>query len=230
MAQTYISKGFTMTLFEENVATIVTELGKIKIVPVLAIEAVDDGLKMCGLLNDLGLKTAEITFRTEAAEEIISLASKKYPDLVIGAGTILNVDDLHRAFQAGAQFAVAPGFNPTVVKAAIENGYAFFPGVATPSEVEQAMELGCRMFKFFPAEAAGGIPMIKSLVGPYKHMGVKFMPTGGLNPQNIGNYLALNELPCAGGTWLGPSSDIEAGNWSKIEQNIKDAVALAATL
>ena len=111
-----------MTLFEENVATIVTELGKIKIVPVLAIEAVDDGLKMCGLLNDLGLKTAEITFRTEAAEEIISLASKKYPDLVIGAGTILNVDDLHRAFQAGAQFAVAPGFNPTVVKAAIENG------------------------------------------------------------------------------------------------------------
>ena len=86
------------------------------------------------------------------------------------------------------------------------------------------------MIKFFPAEAAGGIPMIKSLVGPYKHMGVKFMPTGGLNPQNIGNYLALNELPCAGGTWLGPSSDIEAGNWSKIEQNIKDAVALAATL
>jgi len=216
--------------FKENVDAVVAALANIKIVPVLAIESVENGIKMCEILNCVGLRTAEITFRTEAAEEIIKQASAKFPELVIGAGTILNVDDLHRAFNAGAKFAVAPGFNPTVVKAAVENGYAFFPGTATPSEVEQAMELGCRMLKFFPAEAAGGLPMLNSLIAPYKHMGVKFMPTGGLNTGNIGNYLAVKEIPCAGGTWLGKSADIEAGNWDKIEGLIKDAVELAATL
>ena len=216
--------------FKENVEKVVEALDGIKIVPVLAIESVEDGLKLCEILNRVGLRTAEITFRTEAAEEIIKQASATFPDLVIGAGTILNITDLHRAFNAGAKFAVAPGFNPTVVRAAIENGYAFFPGVATPSEVEQAMELGCRMLKFFPAEAAGGIPMLSALIAPYKHLGVKFMPTGGLNTCNIGNYLAIKEIPCAGGTWLGKSADIEAGEWDKIETLVKDAVTLAASL
>lgn len=216
--------------FIQNVAEVTAKLSQIKIVPVLAIESVDDGLRMCELLNEHGLRTAEITFRTKSAEEIITKAAAKYPDLIIGAGTVLNVEDLHKAFNAGAKFAVAPGFNPIVVKEAIANGYAFFPGVATPSEVEQAMELGCRMFKFFPAEAAGGIPMLKSLIGPYKHMGVKFMPTGGLNTNNIGDYLSIPQLPCAGGTWLGKTSDIEAGNWDIIANNIKEAVILASSL
>lgn len=219
-----------MSCFKENVDRVVGQLGQIKIVPVLAIKAVDDGLRMCKILQQCGLKTAEITFRTAAAEEIIRQASNTYPDLIIGAGTILTVEDLHRAFNAGAQFAVAPGFNPAVVQEAVANGYAFFPGVATPSEVEQAMALGCRMLKFFPAEAAGGLPMLKALIAPYKHLEVRFMPTGGLSVENIGGYLALPEVPCVGGTWVGKSDEIAAGHWDAIEVRIQAAVSLASTL
>lgn len=219
-----------MTVFQKNVDQVVDALASIKIVPVLAIESVEDGLKMCETLNRLGLRTAEITFRTESAEEIIKQASEKFPELVLGAGTITTVEDLHRAFNAGAKFAVAPGFNPTVVKEAVAQGFPFFPGVCTPSEVEQAMEVGCKMLKFFPAEAAGGLPMIKSLIAPYKHLGIKFMPTGGLNTGNIATYLSVPEIACAGGTWLGKAADIEAGNWDVIEGLIKDAVELASTI
>ena len=143
---------------------------------------------------------------------------------------ILNTADLHRAFNAGAKFAVAPGFNPTVVKEAIANEWAFAPGVCTPSEAEQAMELGCRFLKFFPAEAAGGVKMIQSLIAPYKHLGIRFMPTGGVTTANVANYLAVKEIVAVGGTWLGKSADIEAGNWDAIRTAVKDAVALKKSL
>ena len=212
--------------YDENVREVVETLRKIKIVPVLVLDNVEDGLKMCDILVDNGLNAAEITFRTPAAEKIIREADADFPELIIGAGTVLNVEDLHRAFDAGAKFAVAPGFNPTVVKEAVDNGFAFMPGVSGPSEIEQAMELSVRHFKFFPAEAVGGVAMLKSIIAPYRHLGISFMPTGGLNPGNVNDYLEIPEVTACGGTWLGKSADIAEGNWEKIETLVREAVAM----
>ncbi len=182
--------------------TLVEQLEKIKIVPVLVLNSLEEGMAVCTDLYNNGLCAAEITFRTSAAEAVIREASKRFPDMIIGAGTVLNVADLHRAFDAGAKFAVAPGFNPTVVKEAVKCGFDFAPGVCTPSEAEQAMELGCKFLKFFPAEAAGGTAMLKSLIAPYKHLGIRFMPTGGVKPANVESYLEIPEVAAVGGTWL----------------------------
>lgn len=215
-----------MSKYEDNVNNAVRQLEQLKIVPVLAIDKVEDGMKICELLCECNLPAAEITFRTAAAEEIITKASKAFPQLLVGAGTVLNVQDLHRAFKAGAKFAVSPGFNPTVVKEAVASSYAFFPGISCPSHVEQAYELGVKVMKFFPAEAAGGVPMLKSIIAPYRHLGIRFMPTGGVKPSNIGDYLALKEVVGAGGTWLATTADMNEGNWDKIKSNILEAVAL----
>ena len=177
-------------------------LKKIKIVPVLVAETVDAGLKSCETLCANGLPAAEITFRTAAAEGLIREAAKRFPEMTIGAGTVLNATDLHRAADAGARFAVAPGFNPTVVREALESGIDFIPGVLTPGEIEQALELGLRLLKFFPAEAAGGVNMLKALYAPYKHLGVSFMPTGGVKVANVEEYLACPAVAAVGGTWL----------------------------
>ncbi|MBQ9789175.1 MAG: bifunctional 4-hydroxy-2-oxoglutarate aldolase/2-dehydro-3-deoxy-phosphogluconate aldolase [Lentisphaeria bacterium] len=216
--------------FEKNCENVVANLGKIKIVPVLVLNDVDSGLKVCEILSECKLEAAEITFRTQAAEAIIRAASEKFPNLYLGAGTILNVNDLHRAFDAGAKFAVAPGFNPTVVKEAVANSFAFAPGVCTPSEAEQAMELGCKFLKFFPAEAAGGVKMIQSLIAPYKHLGIKFMPTGGITAENAVNYLKIKEIVAVGGTWLGKTADIDGGNFDNIRNLVKVAVELKNNL
>ncbi|MBE6363051.1 MAG: bifunctional 4-hydroxy-2-oxoglutarate aldolase/2-dehydro-3-deoxy-phosphogluconate aldolase [Lentisphaerae bacterium] len=213
--------------FQKNCQTAVETLSAIRIVPVLVLNDVDSGLKMCEVLAECGLPAAEITFRTTAAEAVIKAASSRFPELYLGAGTVLNSRDLHRAFDAGAKFAVAPGFNPTIVKEAVANGFAFAPGVCTPSEVEQAMEYGCRFLKFFPAEASGGINFLKSLIAPYKHLGVRFMPTGGVTTANVADYLAVKEIVAVGGTWLGKSSDIESGNWDGIRTAVKAAVELS---
>jgi len=212
--------------FSMECDAVLAQLERIRIVPVLVLEELESGLKMCEVLVECGLPAAEITFRTQAAASIIEAASKRFPNLYLGAGTILNVADLKRAFDAGAKFAVAPGFNPSVVGAAIESNFAFAPGVCTPSEAEQAMELGCRFLKFFPAEAAGGTAMLKSLIAPYKHLGIRFMPTGGVTTANVMEYLALREVAAVGGTWLGKAEDIKSGNWDKIRETVKQAVAL----
>lgn len=201
-------------------ASIGETLAQYKIIPVLVLEDLESGLKRCELLCECGLPVAEITFRTKAAESVIREASKRFPEMFLGAGTVLNTADLHRAFDAGAKFAVAPGFNPTVVKEALKCSYAFAPGICTPSEIEQAYELGCRFFKFFPAEAAGGIKMLKSIAAPYKHLGIKFMPTGGVTIDNAGDWLAVPEVAAAGGTWLNKAD----------AEGIRKAVALAKSL
>ena len=197
---------------------LIERLEKIKIVPVLVLNSLEEGMEVCAALHDNGLAAAEITFRTSAAEEIIREASKRFPDMLIGAGTVLNIVDLHRAFAAGASFAVAPGFNPSVVDEARRCGFDFAPGVCTPSEVEQAMERGCRLLKYFPAEAAGGTAMLKSIIAPYRHLGVRFMPTGGVKPANVESYLEIPEVAAVGGTWL---------NKCPVE-TIKEAAAIAA--
>ena len=194
------------------------QLEKIKIVPVLVLNTLDEGLAVCEQLCKNGLPAAEITFRTAAAEPVIREVSKRFPEMYVGAGTVLNITDLHRAFDAGAKFAVAPGFNPKVVAEAVKCNLDFFPAVCTPSEVEQAMEFGCRMLKFFPAEACGGIPMLKSIIAPYKHLGVKFMPTGGVKPVNVESYLQIPEVAAVGGKWLNKCDD----------ETIRQAAAIAA--
>ena len=201
-------------------ASIGETLAQYKIIPVLVLEDLESGLKRCELLCECGLPVAEITFRTKAAESVIREASRRFPEMFLGAGTVLNTADLHRAFDAGAKFAVAPGFNPTVVKEALKCGYAFAPGICTPSEIEQAYELGCRFFKFFPAEAAGGIKMLKSIAAPYRHLGIKLMPTGGVTIDNAGEWLAVPEVAAAGGTWLNKAD----------ADGIRKAVALAKSL
>ena len=177
-------------------------LDRIKIIPVLVLNSPDEGIAMCEKLCANGLPAAEITFRTAAAEPVIREAVRRFPDMLVGAGTVLNIADLHRAADAGAKFAVAPGFNPKVAAEALKIGLDFIPGVCTPSEIEQAMDLGFRTLKFFPAEAAGGVGMLKSLIAPYRHLGVRFMPTGGVKPVNVESYLALPEVAAVGGTWL----------------------------
>ncbi len=211
--------------FSANVEQIVKQLKEVRVVPVLALESVESGIKMAEILDRNGLKCAEVTFRTDAAEEVIREITKRYPDICVGAGTVLNREDLRRAFGAGAVFAVAPGFNPSVVGEAIERGYPFFPGVATPTDVEQAMALGCRTLKFFPAEAAGGTKMLKSIIAPYRHLGVRFIPTGGISTDNLDEYLAIPEVIAVGGTWLGKSTHIAAGQWDLIEQAVSAAVS-----
>ncbi len=183
------------------------QLSRFKIIPVLVLNDVESGLKRCEMLCKNGLGVAEITFRTEAAEAVIKAVSKEFPEMCVGAGTVLNVKDLHRAFDAGAKFAVAPGFNPTIVKEAFANGFNFAPGICTPSEIEQGYELGCRVFKFFPAEAAGGVKMLKAISAPYKHLGIKFMPTGGVTLENAAEWLSMDVVAAAGGTWLNKADE-----------------------
>lgn len=214
-----------MEVFQKNCDAVLVRLAAVRIVPVLAIERAADGLKVCELLMQGGLPAAEITFRTAAAEEIIREASRAFPDMLIGAGTVLNPDDLERAFAAGAQFAVAPGLNPHVVQHAVEKGWPFFPGIMTPSELEQAMELGLRAFKFFPAEAAGGVKMLTALIAPYRHRKVRFIPTGGVSAANARAYLRLPEVAAVGGTWLGKDEDL--GAWDRIAALITEAAAIA---
>jgi 2-dehydro-3-deoxyphosphogluconate aldolase/(4S)-4-hydroxy-2-oxoglutarate aldolase len=215
-----------MTTNSQNVAAVLERLSSVRIIPVLVLNSLSEGLKICELLQQNGLQAAEITFRTSAAADIIRAAAKEFPELLLGAGTVLNLQDLQRARDAGASFAVAPGFNPKVVSAAIAAAFPFAPGICTPSEIEQAVELGCRLLKYFPAEAAGGVKMLKSLIAPYRHLGLRYMPTGGISSDNALDYLALPEVAAVGGTWLVRDTDLKAGNWELIAANIRSAAAL----
>jgi len=213
--------------FANNTARVAQKLSDIKIIPVLVLTSEQKALKLAELLLKHGIGAAEITFRTKEAPKIIESLSRHFPELFIGAGTILNVSDLKHAFDSGARFAVAPGLNPRVVKAAIEGGHPFAPGVCTPSEIEAACELGCRFLKFFPAEAAGGLNMLKAMAAPYRHLNLKFMPTGGVTSKNAADYLACNDVAAVGGTWLGKAADLEADAWDKIENLIFEAAVIA---
>jgi 2-dehydro-3-deoxyphosphogluconate aldolase/(4S)-4-hydroxy-2-oxoglutarate aldolase len=215
-----------MMTYREKEQDVARRLRACRIVPVLALESVEDGLRLAEVLCRAGLPVAEITFRTAAAEAVIKAVTKEFPQLFVGAGTVLNVVDLHRAFDAGAAFAVAPGFNPTVVREAVACGLPFSPGVSCPTHIEQAVELGPRLLKFFPAEAAGGVKMLNAMIPPYRHLGIEIMPTGGINPGNLASYLAIPQVVAVGGTWLGAAADIKAGRWDEIEKTIREAVAL----
>jgi 2-dehydro-3-deoxyphosphogluconate aldolase/(4S)-4-hydroxy-2-oxoglutarate aldolase len=177
-----------------------------------------------------GLDIMEITFRTAAAEESIQRIAARFPEILLGAGTLLEKKQVKRAKKAGAVFGLAPGLNPETVKAAKEAGLLFAPGVITPSEVEQALSLGCKLLKFFPAEAAGGVNMLKSLAGPYAHTGVKFVPTGGITSSNLVKYLKLPVVAAIGGSWMVDKALINEGKWDEITRLTQEALEAAAAV
>jgi 2-dehydro-3-deoxyphosphogluconate aldolase/(4S)-4-hydroxy-2-oxoglutarate aldolase len=187
------------------------------VVPVIAIDEPAQALPLADALTAGGLPLVEITFRTPAAAEVMRLITQERPRMLVGAGTVLTPANLETAKAKGAAFAVAPGLNPQLVKLARELDIPFVPGVATPSEIEQALALGCKLVKFFPAEALGGIPMIEALSAPYQHTGVRFMPTGGVTPSNLEAYLKLPTVAAVGGTWLAKKTDMASGNWVGIQ-------------
>ncbi|EGR0580166.1 TPA: bifunctional 4-hydroxy-2-oxoglutarate aldolase/2-dehydro-3-deoxy-phosphogluconate aldolase [Vibrio cholerae] len=205
-------------------SSIKQQLKALKVIPVIAIDNAEDIIPLGKVLVENGLPAAEITFRSEAAVEAIRLLRQAQPDMLIGAGTVLNLEQAIAAKEAGATFIVSPGFNPNTVKACQEIGIDIVPGVNNPSTVEAALEMGLTTLKFFPAEASGGINMVKSLLAPYTD--IELMPTGGISPANIQDYLAIPRVLACGGTWMVDKKLIEAGNWEELARLTREAVAL----
>ena len=205
-------------------------LGKAGIIPVIVIEKEEQAVPLAKALVKGGLPVLEVTFRTKAAAAAIAAIRKEVPEAIVGAGTVLTVEMLKSAKAAGAVFGVAPGFDPAIIAEAKAQGFPFCPGIATASELSQALTAGCTMVKFFPAEAAGGVKMIKNLLGAFRFTGVKFMPTGGVNLSNVADYLAVPEIVCCGGTWIVPKDALAAGDYEAIEKLAADASALVKQL
>jgi len=196
-----------------------------RIVPVVIIEDAASAVDLADALLEAGLRVIEITFRTTAAAEAISTLAARRSQMLVGAGTLLTPDQVSQAKDAGAKFGLAPGLNPYVVEAAQNVGLDFAPGVATPSEVEMGLKLGCNLQKFFPAEQAGGADMLKALEGPYGHTGVRLIPTGGINPSNMKNYLGLKSVAAIGGSWFVDKKLIAARDWKAITQLTRSALS-----
>ncbi len=203
---------------------VLDKLGVLGVVPVVKIERSEDAVELGRALLAGGLPCVEITFRTAAAEEAIRRLSSSLPEIIVGAGTVLSVDQANRAISAGAQFIVSPGFNPKVADWCLEHEVPVIPGVATPTEIEMALDKGLDILKFFPAEALGGIVMLKALAAPYR--GVKFIPTGGINEGNLADYLAQPSVHCCGGSWLVKANLISAGRFDEITQLTRDAMSV----
>lgn len=204
--------------------TITEQLGRYGIVPVVVLNDAGKALPLAKALCNGGLPCAEVTFRTDAAEESIRLMSREFPDMLIGAGTVLSTEQADRAIAAGAKFIVSPGLNPKVVTHCQKKNIPIIPGVVTPSEMEQAMELGLKIVKFFPAEPSGGLAMIKAVAAPYTML--KFMPTGGINAKNVRDYLAYDKILACGGSWMVKGSLIDEDRFDEIEAMCREAVEI----
>ena len=201
---------------------VLEQIQEIGIVPVVVLNDAKDAEPLAKALCDGGLACAEVTFRTAAAEESIRIMSEKFPDMLVGAGTVLTTEQVDRAVAAGAKFNVSPGLNPRIVKYCVDKGILITPGCSNPSDIEQALEQGLEVVKFFPAEAAGGLKMIKAMAAPY--VGVKFMPTGGINQNNVREYLAYDRILACGGSWMVKSDLVDAGKFDEIEKLARECV------
>jgi len=199
------------------------KIGELGIVPVVKIEKAENALPLGRALIDGDLSIAEITFRTFAAEESIKILSKELPDLLVGAGTVLTVEQAKKAVAAGAKFIVSPGFNPRVVDYCIENDIPVTPGINNPTQIEMALERGIKVVKFFPAEASGGLSLLKSMSAPYN--GIKFIPTGGINQNNLCSYLSNNKVLACGGSWIVKADLISSGNFTEITRLAKESIS-----
>ena len=206
---------------------IVKTMSDARIIPVIVIEDLAKAVPLAQALVKGGLPVLEVTFRTACAAEAIAKIKQEVPGAVLIAGTVLKLEQLKAAKAAGAEACVAPGFDPAIVSAANEMGMPFCPGVATASELSQALALGCSFVKFFPAESAGGVKYIKNLLGAFRWTGVTFMPTGGVKLSNVADYLSVPEIICCGGTWIAPKDAIKSGDWATIEKLASEAAALA---
>ena len=198
------------------------------VVPVVVLNDAKDAAPLAKALCEGGLPCAEVTFRTEAAEESIRIMATQFPEMIIGAGTVLTIDQVDRAVAAGAQFIVSPGFDPEIVDYCISKNIVVLPGCITPSEVAQAVKRGLEVVKFFPAEQFGGVATIKALAAPYT--GVRFMPTGGISAKNLADYLAFKKIVACGGSWMVKGDMIAAGEFDKIKEMTKEAVDLVAEI
>ena len=207
---------------------ILNQLEKCMIVPVVVLENAKDAKPLGEALCNGGLPCAEVTFRTEAAEESIRIMSESFPDMLVGAGTVLTTEQVDRAVNAGAKFIVSPGFDEEIVDYCLEKEITVLPGCATPSEVAKAVKRGLEVVKFFPAEQAGGLPMIKAMAAPYTM--VKFMPTGGINPENVKDYLAFNKIFACGGSWMVKGELVKAGAFDKIKELTAEARNLVESI
>jgi len=205
-------------------------LGKAGVIPVIVIESEEQAVPLARALVRGGLPVLEVTFRTKAAAASIAAVRREVPEAVLGAGTLLTPRMVRDAKAAGAVFGVAPGFDPVVMAAAKEADLPMCPGIATASELSQALAAGCRMVKFFPAEAAGGVNMIRNLLGAFRFTGVRFMPTGGVKLANVADYLSVPEVVCCGGTWIVPKDALAANDWAAVERLAAEAAALVRRL
>ena len=203
---------------------ILEQLSKFGVVPVVVLNDAKDAEPLAKALCDGGLPCAEVTFRTAAAEESIRTMTEKYPEMLVGAGTVLTTEQVDRAVAAGAKFIVSPGFDPEIVDYCLEKEILVLPGCVTPSEVAQGVKRGLKVLKFFPAEQYGGVATIKAMAAAY--VGIQFMPTGGINPKNVKDYLACDKIFACGGSWMVTGDMIEAGEFDKIEALTKEAVAI----
>ncbi len=197
----------------------IEELG---LVPVIKIERAQDAVPLAKALCDAGLPCAEVTFRTDAAAQAISEITTAFPDMLVGAGTVLTTEQADTAVKSGARFIVSPGLNPKVVKHCLDKGYPIIPGVATPSEIEQAMSISLNVVKFFPAENAGGLSMIKAMSAPYGN--IRFIPTGGINASNLNAYLDFDKIVACGGSWMVKSDLIDSGDFDAVRSLTKQAI------
>jgi 2-dehydro-3-deoxyphosphogluconate aldolase/(4S)-4-hydroxy-2-oxoglutarate aldolase len=206
-------------------ATLNEQLASLKVIPVIAINKVEHAIPLGRALVENGMPCAEITLRTECAIEAIRLMRREFPDMLIGSGTVLTNEQVDASIDAGVDFIVSPGFNPRTVQYCLDKGVAIVPGVNNPSLVEQAMEMGLRTLKFFPAEPSGGVPMLKALTAVYP---VNFMPTGGVSLKNVDDYLSIPSVLACGGTWMVPTNLMDEGKWDELGKLVRDAVTHVA--
>ncbi|WP_332398463.1 bifunctional 4-hydroxy-2-oxoglutarate aldolase/2-dehydro-3-deoxy-phosphogluconate aldolase [Vibrio metschnikovii] len=205
--------------------TLNDQLQHIKVIPVIAIKDANKAVKLAQVLIDNGLPCAEVTFRTEQAALAMKNMREAFPKMLIAAGTVLTTTQVDQAIEAGVDFVVSPGFNPITVKYCQQRGVTIIPGVNTPSLVEQAMEMGLNTLKFFPAEPSGGIGMLKALTAVYP---IHFMPTGGVSPSNVKNYLAIPSVLACGGTWMVPNDLIDNEQWDELAALVKEVATIIA--
>lgn len=209
-------------------STVTEKISTLGVVPVVVLEDAKDAAPLAKALVEGGLPCAEVTFRTDAAEESIKIMTSEYPDMFVGAGTVLTIEQVDRAVAAGAKFIVSPGFDPEIVDYCLSKEISVFPGCITPSEVVQAVKRGLKAVKFFPAEQFGGVAAIKAIAAPY--VGVKFMPTGGINAKNLESYLSCDKIVACGGSWMVKGDLIKEGKFNEIKAMTEEAVKLAAEI
>ena len=213
---------------EVGVVPVVEQLSKFGVVPVVVLNDVKDAEPLAKALCQGGLPCAEVTFRTAAAEESIRLMAEKFPEMLVGAGTVLTTEQVDAAVKAGAKFIVSPGFDPEIVDYCLKKEIPVLPGCISPSEVAQAVKRGLKTVKFFPAEQAGGVAMIKAMAAPY--VGIKIMPTGGINPKNVREYLACDKIFACGGSWMVKGDLVKAGSFDKIKELTAEARNLVESI